>query len=428
MQNTWRTKPHQFFITPTFEEIQNAVPKNKGKLKVSFNLVQDIFNVLSFEYYDEDKKQGLKDLRSINYYKMFEDETSIRQEKLIKNQKRMDYNIQEFLVEFDFLSINGKEPLEKAVNTVLALAKLQFKKTNGSVNGTSDDILPIFTDDETESVSEELQNFLDSFKDLSDEVCQILELNKNSTKSILELNDEVSLIMEISRKLKKLAKFQTTTGIKFSPVVSAKTSKRTNMTNLGQISKVNPKVYLGMNKDYLNYKLATKSISIKEKGEFQSNKQLLYMMIDKSGSMAVKNRITVAKAILLNRLEAVAKGNAVLYFSFFDGTVSQEFKAETKEEAKDLFGKLVRNEFNGGSTNIDFAIKTAVQRIKEIKQDQNNLVKPEICIVTDGDDTVMTKKEVLDGLTLHAFLVGGTNKKLLELAEKTGGVSINWGI
>ncbi len=79
---------------------------------------------------------------------------------------------------------------------------------------------------------------------------------------------------------------------------------------------------------------------VREKIKRSDKKQLFYAMLDRSKSMQQGERIYKLLAILMNRLRAVGRREAVLGYSFFDSMVHDEVMvtevAEVREEIRKL--------------------------------------------------------------------------------------------
>ena len=66
-----------------------------------------------------------------------------------------------------------------------------------------------------------------------------------------------------------------------------------------------------------------------------------------------------------------------------------------------------------------------IERILEICKQDPTLTRPELVIVTDGDDNVKSLKlEQFVKTKVHAFIVDRKNDDLVEFAKATGGVGI----
>ena len=147
------------------------------------------------------------------------------------------------------------------------------------------------------------------------------------------------------------------------------------------------------------------------------------MLIDSSGSMDSGNRIKLALAVLLNRLKGVINGEASLQFRFFDTQVFTEHSVATSADAQKAIQSLQRNNFSGGGTDISHAITVSVASILK-KQSKNGGINPHMAVVSDGCDNISLSLEDLKGVTLHAFLIGGRNGPLEQLAKASGGIAV----
>jgi hypothetical protein len=120
----------------------------------------------------------------------------------------------------------------------------------------------------------------------------------------------------------------------------------------------------------------------------------------------------------------VSHGLMTLNFRFFDTKLREEHHAATPAEAKELMKLLAEKNFSGGGTDISGCSKAALLRIEEIVA-QGTTAKPELVVVTDGDDRIAIKSEDVGSNKLHAFVVESSNTALTELATRSGGVGIN---
>jgi uncharacterized protein with von Willebrand factor type A (vWA) domain len=175
---------------------------------------------------------------------------------------------------------------------------------------------------------------------------------------------------------------------------------------------------------YFRYKLATKGFLVREKVQRTDKKQLFYAMLDSSSSMQEGERIYKLIAILMNRLRAVVRNEAMLAYSFFDAQVHEEMRVSEPEEARQTIASLHHSIFVGDDTDINLAIREGIMRIKQIVFD-TGADRPELIIVTDGDNYINVTPDELEGIVLHCFVVEGSNEELMELARKTGGVALD---
>jgi uncharacterized protein with von Willebrand factor type A (vWA) domain len=135
----------------------------------------------------------------------------------------------------------------------------------------------------------------------------------------------------------------------------------------------------------------------------------------------------MAAGILVNRLMAVAKGDANVYWRFFDTSVYDVTFVDDKAKAQSSISKILQTEqYDGGGTNFDVAIKSAVEHIESLK-DTMQFAKPEIFMVTDGGCSCNLKRDDLKGIKLHAGIVADERPQQLQaLVGATGGAYINF--
>jgi uncharacterized protein with von Willebrand factor type A (vWA) domain len=416
---TYRTKPHPNYFTPDAGEIRRAF--EGSRLTVSLPFVQDICNYLSWTERGENGARAFVPVSSLDYRQLAEQkgrrfDTAEQFKSFVRRQTQIDKNVQKFLNEFDFAKLEGASPLEKARNLLTALAEMP----GGEADAEGED-LPIFSREKIEQKIEQVEQFLDDLKHFSEHQERIIGLEGSQADKIQKLPEgEAATLARISRLLRD-KKFEAKKARKFRETATGKIRKRVLMTDYGQLPKVAPRLAFGL--PNFDVRLATKDLHVQVKGEYIESKQLLYVLLDESGSMDTSFRRAAAKAVLLNRLEAVAKGEAVLFFTFFDDSCSQEFRVEAAAEARELWHTVEKCGFNGGGTDIDGCLRKVVERIQAIEK-EGRYRAPEICIVTDGEDSVGLQKGNLNGYKLHSFVIDSQNNKLIRLAEETGGLSM----
>lgn len=171
------------------------------------------------------------------------------------------------------------------------------------------------------------------------------------------------------------------------------------------------------------YRIATRVANVTERVSITEKKQLLYMLIDCSGSMS-GSKIYAAGGVAMSRLRGVYEGDAELYYRFFDGDVHDEYHVVDKADAQKAMKAVLNYNYSGGSTNIRHALLAGRDQINALES--QGLCKPELVIVTDGEDSSVStlKAADFDGIKLHAFVVGGKNAWLASLVAACNGVCI----
>lgn len=140
-----------------------------------------------------------------------------------------------------------------------------------------------------------------------------------------------------------------------------------------------------------------------------------YVVIDKSGSMSGEKTIW-ARSVALALFKFARTRKRKYFLRFFDHSVYPNKPLEKAEEIVDYILKIRSD----GGTSIDNALRTAVDDI--IKRGLSKYTNT-IIIITDGEDNVETKPELLrsNGITLVAVMIQGKNETLEKLAKATGG-------
>ena len=126
----------------------------------------------------------------------------------------------------------------------------------------------------------------------------------------------------------------------------------------------------------------------------------------------------------MNRLKAVIEGDAELYVRLFDTALKQEYHAGTPAEAREVSRHFTEKNYSGGSTDISGCARAAQSRIEEIVR-QGSTYKPELVIITDGDDAINLNTKEFAGTKVHAFVVDTANVALCKFAQAAGGVGIS---
>lgn len=247
-------------------------------------------------------------------------------------------------------------------------------------------------------------------------------------QAALNLTDkQLALAVKVSRKLQSISKLKTSKITKFIPDSQESEVRNRAMKNFDEFGKLKPSQFASMPAapGLFRYKAVTNQLLIRERGKYSEKQQLLYVVVDSSGSMREEEgrRIALAAGVLINRLMAVAKGDAKVYWRFFDDKCYPCSYIEHKEQAYGTITDILNTKnFSGGGTNFDMAIKEAVSHIETL-QDTMNLGRPEIFMVTDGACHCATQFKDLKGIKLHAAYVSDdTCYELSSLSKQSGGV------
>lgn len=340
-----------------------------------------------------------------------------------------------FLTEIDYDAIPGLTPLDKALNTTMYLVHLS-NETNGNSNrqsseinvqneqqladaikdvaqnGVNDGTVGTGSDDSGAECSKEMTKCVRDFLyDLSPSISHIFGATKPSD---VKINREMLKTIKIKAYLEDTQGLET--GLETSKERNNDSTERTNLQleEYSQINKVK-KQHLGM--EHFDDKFIKKELMVKEKVKPKDRKQILYMLLDDSGSMNNIVKQTYVRAVLLNRLESVVDGKSELVFSLYESRKYMETEVKDKDEAKKLYQTISTKRPRGGGTNIGAVLQETIDQI----HDKEGYVNPEIMIVCDGDDYVDPKQLDFKGVRINVVLLGTTNTGLQKIAKLTDG-------
>ncbi|MCB2204100.1 VWA domain-containing protein [bacterium] len=111
-----------------------------------------------------------------------------------------------------------------------------------------------------------------------------------------------------------------------------------------------------------------------------SRKQKLYVLLDTSSSMAMKNRINLAKAIVYHFLKQNLRELGYINLRTFDTKIGELHEAKDTASFQALLTYVMRLHTLGNGTAMARAIRQAVEDINALPQ----LAGTEILIITDG--------------------------------------------
>lgn len=445
---TLRTNPPATYIPPTREEMKE-VAQRVGLQSFSKDLVADLCNLAAggsvkppSAYRDEIVRRAEETLPAPKTYsgteywdiKGSKGPIYSRQEAVAaytEQAMRYHQNVADFLGTVDLDKFPGATPLEQAMN----LLKLLSKKQGGQDGGEASEPLPIFQEnDNSEKVGEDLNQLMDDVESMSWDEASMLSPDKvtedengDSEISAMDLAEDMlrgkDVMLEISRHLDKLTRMQVRKSKKQEPDPSGDSVRTRPIAHMGEMNRL-VKPEWALPATYRLYRMVAHASQVRERVTTIEKKQLLYIIIDCSGSMGSGKRIFKAGGILMNRLKAVIAGEAELYVRLFDTSLREEHHASTPEEARELIRHFTEKNYSGGSTDITGCARAAQTRIKEIES-AGATYKPELVIVTDGDDKISLTAKEFSGTKLHTFVVDTKNDALCKLAQATGGVGMS---
>jgi uncharacterized protein with von Willebrand factor type A (vWA) domain len=470
------------YLPPSDQSIQAAADQAELKLKVP-DFVRDVCNITaggnfisqseiadkiqqeweSTKIRKEFSGKKYKFIRSDNN-KAYDTFVSARTE-FFKDKEKLASRIQHTINSMEHMDVPGNTPLEQSVNLINLLLKQRYGNKSPSSSVDSDEVLNDLLS--TNNINQ-AKNNLDTARHMSDEeqdlLSQVADLKnkpkpqedqepqsgqggkcmspgtetgftakgKRILKNAMHLADsQLADILKISRKMKSFSKLKTSKIQEFTPDVEGSQVRNRVMQNYGELSRIKASQYAqkSVTPNLFNYRAVTNQYMIRERGRFLEKKQLLYVLVDCSGSMTEDGhtRINMAAGILVNRLMAVSKGDASVYWCFFDTVNHAVTFVDDKSKAQESISKILEvGQYDGGGTNFDVAIKSAVEHIESLKETMQ-FAKPEIFMVTDGGCHCSLKRDDLKGVKLHAGIVAAENPAQLKaLVGATGGAYIEF--
>lgn len=466
MAVTFRTTTPPTYLLPTSEEMR-AAADTVGLRSFSRDLVADLINLAAGgeinppssyrERVLEDVEANLPAPDSDGEWKVSEacrNEPSVRRyggsyytiSRTIAVQDRLNkamaYHqaVSDFLETVDLSKFPGQTPLQQA----MSMLKLLSKQEGGSGGGENGETLPIFVDnDNPEATAKQLSDIMDEVDSLSIEEQELLDPEDKWFEDVEDVADGDNLdrlkiaedlqsgkheILEISRNLDSISKMQVHRQKKVTPSPDGAEIQSRPLKGLSELARVNKTAWATrqQNSTYFLYQAISGQLQVRERVTRQDRKQVIFILVDGSGSMRSGHRHYKASGVVMNRIKAVIAGDAEVYLAVFDDRMYDPSHAATTEEAKALMKRFMGKNFSGGSTNIAAAIKAAYDFIQEEMKNRDDIYRPEIVVLTDDDSSVSKlKKSDIPGAKVHGFAMETRNRSLVDFCKSTGGVGID---
>ncbi len=378
-----RTKNHKLYIPPSRQDVQSRFCEIGFTKPYSHDLVKDIANAYSYVMQGEPVANCFVD--SGNKYTQA---------------------VHNLLENTDFSKLSGRSPLEKAASLICNLTKIT--KTGRSRGGESN-TLPIFEKNSSEEIQKKLEK-------IQEDVEAVREAGEVATHS-MDVNCVEAIDKYDLRKnegfLENLAMLNSKEFLQASKVTKKVFNRR--MSEYSQVSNLSNFSAIGM--PTYKYKLATKQLNVRVRK--QANVQSLFLLIDDSGSMDSSSKNSMLKALLVNRLQAVADGKAVLYIATFVGDMSEEIITIDSKEKALRYSKWFPRQC-GNNTNVEQAVMSACKVIQSGKINGKEILgeNPEIVVINDGDDDV---GNFTPSIKTHGIILGQDNEGMKKMVNISGG-------
>lgn len=217
---------------------------------------------------------------------------------------------------------------------------------------------------------------------------------------------------ELGRKMSLM--LDHTKAGKFKPVVElAKDSQGAQMKSMSDITKLSASQH-GLPDEVFQARAEKKQLEKIEHLAPSGKKQLLYLLVDNSGSMGSQlggvhglvTRGSLASAFCAALLRRVGLDGGYVFLRFFDGNVSALYTAKQKDDFSALETLVGLASYNGNSTNLLRALDAATT---DIKAASDELARAEILLITDCEDSFDEKalKAALKGHETNILDVSG---------------------
>jgi len=306
------------------------------------------------------------------------------------------------------------------------------KSKNKDQHGASadEDSLPIDTDDYDDKI-EKIEQLIasDAFEDgmNGDEARKAIangagiDHKKINFKNLKELVKSIGSqvfdhnleILRVARKHQIVHTYLRDEELKDVPMPDDEISYRP-IKNMHEIDKVIPS-HMGLDDELFNLKLAKGELLVRQNQTKRMKKQVLYLLVDVSGSMEGRKN-TYASGVALSLVRQAVDQGCKYFLRFFDYGAHQLHVATDREGANKLCQTLIYTPFSGGGTSIQNAL---FQAIEDIEYDPVKYDKAEIMLITDGLDSTSLTKEMLKGIKLHTVILDNDRNENLRAISET---------
>jgi Mg-chelatase subunit ChlD len=454
---TPRTKPGEHYLPPRIWEVEKAFTAQKMKPQC-MDMLADVINMMdpegTFTSQENDFLEAEKYVarnpprtNTKGKYTLFNGEETLdagkAKEDAMTTRVRYHQNCRDFVSgvidEIGFRNIPGGSPLNRAIGLI---RMLQAKQGNDGENGMPSAFSQPGGYGQNSLVSEikeAIQQARDiqrdpATKDLMGYGSLATEDDGNGgggnpndetagVEIALDMLTGKAVMEKIARNLNQLSRMTIGRSHKREPDFNGNVLDPRTMQEVNQLPRMATSEW-AYNKKYRNYRILSQTARMYEPCVQIEKKQLIYNIVDRSGSMG-GIRTWIAGGCIMRGLQAVYKGDAELYLRFFDTKLKAEWHADTPQKAKEVMQTMLKSNHAGGGTSIAPCARGAVARIKELMAQNPKMAKPELLIVSDGDDNTQNlTPDDFPGIKMHAVIIHGTDEHLCRLARLTGGVGI----
>lgn len=392
------------YIPPTYFEIEDLIKEKELKLdRGGKDFVIDLASKYAGGEFDtpENISESMNDEAMGLAGKFNDTGFNAKNERLtnIKRQLNRKYaSLIDALKTIDLSDIRGETPIDRAINFSYLFNKLGGNK----------------------EALDRAKGFL-SLKNKK-ELKELLDLDIDNLGSLPDdfFDNRLDIVCTISAKFDIIIPVKGISSLKKD--VEGDILKHRPIKNINELKKIKKRnlALLVHEKDLFWNKLINKEFTVKERFSKVTKKQLIFILIDSSGSMDGE-RFSKALGVLVNRIQAVKRKEAELYFAFFDGYMHGVHTVVTDDDCKSAM-KFVKHTPSGGSTNTGAAVKSAIDFIDN-KMKRDDLLKPELLVITDDDGSISDiTLQNLNNTKIHGITVASSNSYLKQLAINNKGI------
>lgn len=213
------------------------------------------------------------------------------------------------------------------------------------------------------------------------------------------------------------------------------------ITQIRDLPKVLP-TQLALDDDTFWKKLANKELLKKRYMQRQEKRQILYILLDRSGSMGdyslevnkggysyTLTKLEVCKAITIAIMKKMIAGEDYFYFRWFEDSPHNLKKVCNKEDAAKFVREIMFQHSTGG-TDIMLALQTAANDINVAKANPtgDKIDQSDIVLISDGYSNIDVEKgsRMLNGIDLHSIIVAAKNGRDKEGISRLRQLSKNF--
>jgi len=391
----------ELIATDFSKDIYSVLKTNKPIIKSIFEIFNDL-NSLYVEWKIKDLNNSIKKHFEIKKFieEFLTSETYIQLKKLTPTEGLIKFF--ELISDENNSDCAGKNKSKKKNSANLDDISNQIKKTDLVIKSglldEEDSIAKCIINGKLAGKTQTNTTINNLDKKLIDEICKKIK-NRNL------------IIFKVARHKKLLDKFKNGT---FYDEINHPSDEMTidKINKVSDFFRILPS-QLATDDDIFYLKLAKKELLYRKYLAKKQRKQALYLLLDVSWSMeGVKTMFATATALSL--IEQAINKEATYFLRFFNTRVSELYKVTNKKDVEKISIKILNNDFFGGGTIIDYAIKTAID---DIKKDKTKFEHVEIMLITDGEDSIRTRKDVFVNTKLHTTIIDAENNALKEISD-----------